>query len=95
MATRAAAPGPTGRNALLAYLAVIVTIVSWASAFAAIRVGLRHLSPIELAAARYCAAAVPAGHDAVRLAIDYALVKLKNEGTLDELYLRWFPVSFY
>jgi polar amino acid transport system substrate-binding protein len=41
------------------------------------------------------AAAVPAGHDAVRQAIDYALVKLKNDGTLDELYLRWFPISFY
>ncbi len=61
MATTAAAPGQTGRNDLLAYVAVIVTIVTWASAFAAIRVGLRHLSPIELAAARYCAAAVPAG----------------------------------
>lgn len=41
------------------------------------------------------AVAVPAGHDAVRTAIDYALVKLKNEGALDDLYLRWFPVSFY
>ena len=39
--------------------------------------------------------AVPAGHDAVRQAIDWALVKLKNEGSLDELYLRWFPVGFY
>jgi polar amino acid transport system substrate-binding protein len=41
------------------------------------------------------AAAVPAGHDAVRQAIDYALVKLKDSGALDELYLRWFPVGFY
>jgi polar amino acid transport system substrate-binding protein len=41
------------------------------------------------------AAAVPAGHDAVRQAIDYALDKLKTEGTLDELYLRWFPIGFY
>ena len=39
--------------------------------------------------------AVPAGHDAVRLAIDYALVRLKASGVMDELYLRWFPVSFY
>jgi polar amino acid transport system substrate-binding protein len=39
--------------------------------------------------------AVPAGHDAVRQVIDWALIKLKNKGTLDELYLRWFPVGFY
>lgn len=41
------------------------------------------------------AVAVPAGHDAVRQAIDYGLVKLKQSGALDEIYLRWFPVSFY
>lgn len=41
------------------------------------------------------AIAVPAGNDAVRHAIDWALVKLKDNGTLDELYLRWFPVGFY
>lgn len=39
--------------------------------------------------------AVPASHDAVRHAIDWALVKLKTNGALDELYLRWFPVGFY
>ena len=39
--------------------------------------------------------ALPAGHDAVRQVIDWALVKLKNDGSLDELYLRWFPVGFY
>jgi polar amino acid transport system substrate-binding protein len=41
------------------------------------------------------AAAVPAGHDAVRQAIDAALVRLKRSGVMDELYLRWFPVSYY
>jgi polar amino acid transport system substrate-binding protein len=41
------------------------------------------------------AVAVPAGHDAVRSAIDWALVRLVENGSLDELYLRWFPVSFY
>ncbi len=41
------------------------------------------------------AIAVPAGHDAMRQVIDWALIKLKNDGTLDELYLRWFPVGFY
>jgi polar amino acid transport system substrate-binding protein len=39
--------------------------------------------------------AVPAGHDAVRQVIDSALVRLKRSGAMDELYLRWFPVSFY
>ncbi|MET3926764.1 transporter substrate-binding domain-containing protein [Devosia sp. 2618] len=41
------------------------------------------------------AVAVPGGHDTVRHAIDWALVKLKDNGALDELYLRWFPVGFY
>jgi polar amino acid transport system substrate-binding protein len=41
------------------------------------------------------AIAVPAGHDAVRQALDYALVRLKQAGTMDELYLRWLPISFY
>ena len=39
--------------------------------------------------------AVPAGRDAVRRAINSALVRLKRDGTLDALYLRWFPVGFY
>lgn len=39
--------------------------------------------------------AMPAGNDPVRHAIDWALVRLKQNGTLDELYLRWFPVGFY
>jgi polar amino acid transport system substrate-binding protein len=39
--------------------------------------------------------AVPAGNDPVRHAIDWALVRLKDNGALDELYLRWFPVGFY
>lgn len=41
------------------------------------------------------AIAQPPGHDAVRRAIDYALVRLNRDGKLDEYYLRWFPVSFY
>jgi len=41
------------------------------------------------------AIAFPAGHDAVRLALDYGLARLKRSGVYDELYLRWFPVSFY
>ena len=39
--------------------------------------------------------AVAAGHDVIRQALDYSLVRLKRSGTLDELYLRWFPVGFY
>ncbi|MBZ9937579.1 DMT family transporter [Mesorhizobium sp. BR1-1-16] len=50
----------TSQPDFIAYGAVIITIVTWASAFAAIRVGLHHLTPVQLAAARYCAAAVPA-----------------------------------
>jgi polar amino acid transport system substrate-binding protein len=41
------------------------------------------------------AVAIGAGHDAIRQAIDYGLVRLKKSGVLDELYLRWFPVGFY
>ncbi len=41
------------------------------------------------------AIAVAAGHDPVRHALDRALVRLKENGTLDELYLRWFPIGFY
>jgi polar amino acid transport system substrate-binding protein len=41
------------------------------------------------------AIALPAGLDRVRVAINWALIRLQREGRLDELYLRWFPVSFY
>jgi drug/metabolite transporter (DMT)-like permease len=40
---------------------IAVTVIAWSSSFAAIRVGLTALSPIDLAGARYMAAAVPAG----------------------------------
>lgn len=39
--------------------------------------------------------AVPAGLDNVRVAINWTLMRLQREGRLDEIYLRWFPVSFY
>ncbi|SFZ86286.1 polar amino acid transport system substrate-binding protein [Devosia enhydra] len=41
------------------------------------------------------AMAVPEGRDAVRVALDAGLIRMKRSGALDELYLRWFPVSFY
>jgi polar amino acid transport system substrate-binding protein len=41
------------------------------------------------------AIAVAAGHDNVRDVLNAALVRLKRDGTLDDLYLRWFPVGFY
>ena len=41
------------------------------------------------------AIAVPAGQAAISHTIDWALVRLKDKGILDELYLRWFPVGFY
>ncbi|HET6158799.1 MAG TPA: EamA family transporter [Dongiaceae bacterium] len=40
--------------------AVLVTIVAWASAFPAIRAGLTAFGPLELGAARFAIAAVPA-----------------------------------
>ncbi|WEK49749.1 MAG: DMT family transporter [Candidatus Kaistia colombiensis] len=46
---------------LVGLAAIATTIIGWASAFAAIRVGLTALTPVELAAARYLSAAVPAG----------------------------------
>ena len=39
--------------------------------------------------------AFPAGNDPVRHAVDWALIRLKANGVLDELYLRWFPIGFY
>lgn len=41
------------------------------------------------------AVAVPAGKDAMRHAIDWALIRLQDNGALSELYLRWFPVGYY
>lgn len=41
------------------------------------------------------AVAVPAGLDNVRVAINWALMRLQREGRLDEIFLRWFPVGFY
>ena len=40
--------------------AILVTIVAWASAFPAIRAGLADFGPLELGAARFAIAAVPA-----------------------------------
>ena len=40
--------------------AIVVTIVAWASAFPAIRAGLMAFGPLELGAARFAIAAVPA-----------------------------------
>lgn len=41
------------------------------------------------------AIAIAPGRDTIRQAIDYGLSRLKRSGVYDELYLRWFPVSFY
>lgn len=45
--------------AAVTILAVVVTIVGWASAFPAIRAGLTAIGPIELGALRFAIAAVP------------------------------------
>lgn len=44
----------------IAFATVLATILSWGSAFAAIRAGLAAVPPVELAAARYGLGAVPA-----------------------------------
>ncbi len=41
------------------------------------------------------AVAVKAGNDPLRAAINYALQRLWEKGTYTDLYLRWFPISFY
>ncbi len=41
------------------------------------------------------AISLPIGRDGLRGAINYSLAELKRNGKLDELYLRWFPISFY
>ncbi|MFN8830280.1 MAG: DMT family transporter [Labrys sp. (in: a-proteobacteria)] len=58
--TMLAAQPVADRTPLLAYLAIATTILSWASAFVAIRYCLETIPPVELAAARYGLAAVPA-----------------------------------
>jgi drug/metabolite transporter (DMT)-like permease len=45
---------------VLAGIAITVTVIGWASAFPAIRAGLRAFGPIELGALRFTIAAVPA-----------------------------------
>jgi drug/metabolite transporter (DMT)-like permease len=63
MTMMTATPASGSRRSVdaVALLCVAITVLTWASAFAAIRVGLRALSPVELAAARYIGGAVPAG----------------------------------
>jgi len=70
---------------LVAFAAILATIITWASSFAAIRVCLGALAPVELAAARYVAAGaiaavylvvmrppMPTRRDLIRLAdVDY------------------------
>jgi drug/metabolite transporter (DMT)-like permease len=41
--------------------AVLITVIAWASAFPAIRAGLRAFGPLELGALRFAIAAIPAG----------------------------------
>jgi len=50
--------GVKGRFDLVAFSAVVVTIIFWASSFVVIRICLGPLTPIELATARYVTAGV-------------------------------------
>lgn len=52
-------PAPA-RLDLTTWIAVVVTVVAWASAFPAIRAGLTALGPAELGAVRFAIAGVPA-----------------------------------
>lgn len=54
-----AAPAPTRLDAGTVGL-IVVTVLAWASAFPAIRAGLVDYGPLELGAARFALAAVPA-----------------------------------
>ncbi|MFM0367200.1 DMT family transporter [Paraburkholderia sediminicola] len=59
MNTLTSSPSPrSARQPLLAAGAVAFTIVSWASAFPFIRIGLQGLAPLPLAAARFATAAL-------------------------------------
>lgn len=59
MNTSASSTRPSSSSApALAVAAVAVTIVSWASAFPFIRIGLQGLSPLHLAAGRFATAAL-------------------------------------
>ncbi|MDQ0394035.1 DMT family transporter [Labrys monachus] len=81
--TSMAATAGKGREFdLVAFGAILFTILSWASSFVTIRVCLESLTPIDLAAARYVAAGLlaaaylalarpplPTGGDLIRLAV--------------------------
>ena len=54
--TSASTAAPQPRANAAAIVAVAVTVLSWASAFPLIRVGMRELGPLELAAARFAVA---------------------------------------
>lgn len=41
------------------------------------------------------AIAIPRGLDNVRQSLNWALAKLSRQGTVEEFYLRWFPINFY
>lgn len=82
VATGSKMVGGTQDFDIIAFLAILVTIVFWASSFVVIRICLGPLTPIELAAARYVAAAliaavyliavrpaIPAKRDLLRLTV--------------------------
>lgn len=54
------APAPLRSFDPIAIAAAVATIVVWAASFTAIRIALTGLTPTEIAAARYVAAAIPA-----------------------------------
>ena len=59
MNTLSSIPARDARRPLLAAAAAVITILSWASAFPFIQIGMHGLTPMQLAAARFATAAVP------------------------------------
>jgi len=57
---RRTAPDVDRRADLVAIAAIAITVIGWASAFPAIRAGLQDFGPVELGAARFGIAAIPA-----------------------------------
>ena len=70
------APSVSSRADPVATVAIVVTIVAWASAFPAIRAGLAAFGPMELGAVRFAIAAVPA---AIFLAVTRPALPARGE----------------
>lgn len=87
MTTQTSTLNPTQAASAVTALAVVITIVGWASAFPAIRAGLTAFGPIELGALRFAIAAVPAAL--------YLLIRRPALPAVDELWRFAFGGVFF